>query len=179
MMQASELTKAVAQLAEAIHAGDVEAARKSYSAARLPYRRSDMITARFSDLKNAIDPVADYLAERENDPAFTGFHRIEYGLFARNSTDGLGPVADRLVADIATLNTRIRALRLAPEDLGAGVERQARLLAEGQIRKGENRYAHGDLAEFAASLDGMEKSIDLMMPLLDGAAPGIAKEIAQ
>lgn len=179
MMQSSALTKTVGQLAEAIRAGDIDTARQQYFAARLPYRRLDMITGRFSDLKNAIDPVADYLAERENDPAFIGFHRIEYGLFAKETLDGLSPVADRLVADVATLNGRIRALRLAPEDLGAGVERQARFLADGQIRKGENRYAGSDLVEFAASLEGIEKGIDLLMPLLDGAAPDVVKAVGQ
>jgi iron uptake system component EfeO len=178
-MQSSALTKAVGQLAEATRAGDIDTARQQYFAARLPYRRLDMITGRFSDLKNAIDPVADYLAGRENDPAFTGFHRIEYGLFAKKTLDGLSPVADQLVADVAALNSRIRALRLAPEDLGAGVERQARFLADGQIRKGENRYAGSDLVEFAASLEGIEKGIDLLMPLLEGAAPDVVKAIGQ
>lgn len=179
VMQSSALTKAVDGLAKAIQAGDIDAARQQYFAARLPYRRLDMVTSRFSDLKNAIDPVADYLAERESDPSFTGFHRIEYGLFSRNSLDGLAPIADKLVADIATLNGRVRALRLAPEDLGAGVERQARFLADGQIRKGENRYAGSDLAEFSASLEGMEKNVDLLTPLLEGASPDTARSIVK
>lgn len=179
VMQSSALTKAVDGLAKAIQAGDINAARQRYFAARLPYRRLDTVTSRFSDLKNAIDPVADYLAERERDPAFTGFHRIEYGLFANSTVDALATVADKLVADVATLNGRIRALRLAPEDLGASVERQARFLADGQIRKGENRYAGSDLAEFSASFEGMEKSVDLLTPLLEGAAPDTVKSIAK
>jgi iron uptake system component EfeO len=179
VMQSSTLTKAVAGLVEAIRAGDLDAARRAYVAARLPYRRLDMVTSRFSDLENAIDPVADYLAERENDPAFTGFHRIEYGLFAKTTLEGLAPVAEKLLAGVEALNTRIRALRLAPEDLGASVERQARFLADGPIRKGENHYAGSDVAELAASLDGMEKSIDLLMPLLEGAAPDVVKTIGR
>jgi iron uptake system component EfeO len=175
--QSSALTKAVARLVAAIRGGDLDAARREYVAARLPYRRIDMVTSRFSDLENAIDPVADYLAERENDPAFTGFHRIEYGLFAKNTLDGLVPVADELLAGVEALNTRIRALRLAPEDLATGVERQARLLAEGPIRRGENHYAGNDVAELAASLGGMDKSIDLLMPLLEGAAPDVVDTI--
>jgi len=179
VMQSSALTRAVDKLAEAIRTGNLDAAREQYFAARLPYRRLDMVTGRFSDLKNVIDPVADYLSERESDPGFVGFHRIEYGLFSKHTLDGLGPVADKLVADVGTLNTRIRSLRLAPEDIGVGVERLARFLADGQIRKGENRYAGSDLAEFAAALEGMEKSIDLLMPLLEGAAPDVVKVIGQ
>jgi iron uptake system component EfeO len=179
VLQTSSLAKEVAALADAIRSGDLEAARRQYLAARLPYRRLDMVTSRFADLKNVIDPVADYLAGRESDPAFTGFHRIEYGLFSQNSLEGIAPVAEKLAADIATLNTRIRGLRLSPEDFGAGIERQARFLAEGQIGKGENRYAWNDLDEFFASLEGMEKAAGLFMPLLDGAAPNAAAAIRQ
>ena len=38
-----------------------------------------------------MDPLADYLAEREEDPAFTGFHRIEYGLWAQKLDRGPRP----------------------------------------------------------------------------------------
>lgn len=178
MVQASALVKQVRQLSEAIKSGDIEAARKAYGAARKPYRRLDLVTGRFSDLENAIDPLADYLAERENDPAFSGFHRIEYGLFAKNSPDGLQPVAEKLSADVASLATRIKALRLAPEDLVGGAERQARLLSEGQVLKGENRYGGGDLEEFEAALEGIEKSLDLILPLGAGAGSDAGKAVA-
>lgn len=177
VMQTASLAKEVAALADAIKSNDLETARRQYLAARLPYRRLDMVTSRFADLRNAIDPAADYLAGRENDPAFTGFHRIEYGLFARNTLEGLAPVADKLAADIAALNARIRALRLSPEEFGAAIERQARFLAEGQIGKGENSYAHNDLDEFNASLEGMEKAAGLFMPLLEGADRNVAAAI--
>ncbi len=177
VMQSSALAREVGKLNEFVQVGDLAGARAQYFVARGSYRRLDMVTGRFSDLKNVIDPLADYLAERENDPGFVGFHRIEYGLFETNSVDGLAPVAEKLVADIATLSARIRALRLSPEDLGAGVEKQARFLADGQIGKGENRYAGSDLDEFAASLEGMEKGVDLLMPLAEGAAPDVVASI--
>lgn len=170
VLQAAALAREVKRLADAIRAGDVEAARVAYRAARLPYRRLDVATARFADLRNAIDPLADYLALREDDPAFTGFHRIEYALFARNSLDGLQPIADRLEADVASLTARLKALRLAPTDLVGGIERQARFLAQSQIPAGESRYAGSDLAEFEASLEGMDKSLELLLPVLSGPA---------
>lgn len=179
VMQSSSLVRETGNLAEAIRTGDIDAARKQYLAARLPYRHMDMVTGRFSDLKTMIDPIADYLAGREDDPSFSGFHRIEYGLFARNSLVGLQPVVDKLTADVAALNERVRGLRLAPEDLGAAVERVARFLADNQIRPGENRYALSDLDEFEAALEGMEKGVDLLMPLLKEAAPDAVTVINQ
>ncbi len=177
--EAASLGRQVQQLADAVHAGQLEAARENYLAARLPYRKLDLLASRFSDLRNAIDPLPDYLAERERDPAFSGFHRLEYGLFKENSLDGLAPVADRLVQDVTALNQRIRALRLAPDEFGTGVDRQARLVAEGQVMRGNSRYAQSDLAEIAAALEGLEKILDLMTPLLRDASPETAKAIDQ
>jgi iron uptake system component EfeO len=175
-MESAALTQAVQQLADAIHGGQLDAARAAYGAARLPYRRLDLLASRFSDLRNAIDPLPDYLAERERDPGFSGFHRLEYGLFKDRTLDGLAPVADRLVADVATLTERIRALRLAPDEFGSGVDRLARYLAEGQILRGDNHYAQTDLADLAGSLAGMDKVLDLMTPLLRDAS---AETLAQ
>ena len=62
-----------------------------------PISRSNRWRICFADLHNAIDPVAEYLEKREEDPGFTGFHRIEYGLYAKNSTDGLAPIAAKLL----------------------------------------------------------------------------------
>lgn len=177
--EAAALTKQVQSLADAIHAGDLQAARTTYLAARLPYRKLDLMASRFSDLRNVIDPLPDYLAERERDPAFVGFHRLEYGLFKENAIDGLAPIADRLVKDVTALNERIRALRLAPDEFGAGVDRQARFLAEGQILRGDNHYAQSDLDELDASLQGLEKILALMTPLLRDASPDTAKAIEQ
>jgi iron uptake system component EfeO len=177
ILQSSALIRETEKLATAIRSSNLDAARQSYLAARLPYRRMEAVTGRFSDLKNAIDPIAAYLGKREADPAFTGFHRIEYGLFANGSTDGLAPVADKLVADVTTLRMRLRALKLAPEDLGQGIERQSRAMAQGRVLQGESRYAGSDLAELAATLDGMDKGIGLLVPLLEGAAPDVSAAI--
>jgi iron uptake system component EfeO len=176
-LQSGALVNEAGKLAAAIKAGDLDAARAQYLATRLPYKRIEAVTGRMADLENSIDPIADYLDKREADPAFTGFHRIEYGLFSENSLDGLAPVADKLVADVTDLKTRLRAMKLAPEDLAGSAERLARWMAEGQIQQGESRYASADRAEYDANLTGMEKSVLLLDPLLEGAAPAIAKEV--
>lgn len=172
--QAQALVTETGALADAIRAGDLDAAKAQYLAARLPYKRIEAVTGRIADLENAIDPLADYLEAREADPAFTGFHRIEYGLWVEGDIAALSPVADRLLADVTTLQDRLRALRLQPEDLAGTAERQADRLASGQIRDGENRYGHTDPAEFAANLDGMEKAVQLLRPLVADAAPDVA-----
>jgi iron uptake system component EfeO len=179
VLQSSALERQAEQLKDAIQKGDLAEARQSYLAARLSYRRIETVAGRFSDLKNSIDPVADYLEKREADPAFTGFHRIEYGLFSKDSVDGLEPMAAKLLGDVTALKTRLRELKLAPEELAQGTERQSRLLAQGGVAKGESRYALNDLAEFQAALEGMEKGVLLLAPLADGAAPDVSQSIRE
>ncbi|MFE3837404.1 iron uptake system protein EfeO [Pseudogemmobacter sonorensis] len=177
--QSAALVAETARLTDAIRAGDIVAAQAQYLAARLPYKRIEAVTGRIADLENAIDPLADYLENREADPGFTGFHRIEYGLWVEGDTASLVPVADRLLADVTVLQERLKALRLAPEDLAGTAARQADRLAEGQIRDGENRYGFTDPAEFAANLDGMEKAVQLLRPLVADAVPEVAADVDQ
>lgn len=175
--QSGALVKAAGALEAAVRAGDAEAAKAAWLAARLPYKRIEAVTGRIADLENAIDPVSDYLEQRERDPAFTGFHRIEYGLWEQGTVEGLLPVAEKLAADTAVLKDRLKALKLQPEDLAGTAERQARRLGEGQVRDGENRWAFSDPAELEANLDGMEKSVLLLRPLVADAAPEVAAAI--
>lgn len=176
-MQGSALVSSVTALAEAIEAGDLEQARSLYQAARTPYNRIEAVTDRISDLKNAIDPVADYLEKREEDPAFTGFHRIEYGLFSAGSTDGLAPVAEKLVADVTALKQRLREMKLGPEDLANSAANLATRLAEGPASHGASRYAGTDLAELSDNLDGLAKMAGLLKPVLSEAAPDVARDV--
>ena len=59
--------------------------------------------------------VEDDHEKAEADPGFTGFHRIEYGLWDKKSTEGLTPVADKLLADVTELRKRINDLTFPPE----------------------------------------------------------------
>lgn len=97
-VQSGRMVRAVEALT-AIGAGDMNAAKSAYATARTAYRHVEAVSGRIADLENAVDPVATYLAGREQDPGFTGFHRIEFGLWREASTAGLKPVADKLVAD--------------------------------------------------------------------------------
>ncbi|MCB9948792.1 MAG: iron uptake system protein EfeO [Rhodospirillaceae bacterium] len=178
VLQGTAAVDAAADLAQAIAAGDLETARRLWSLAREPYMRLEPMAVRLSDLANAIDPVADYLEGREDDPAFIGFHRIEYGLFAENTTDGLGPVAERLVADMTALKDRLGAFALDPTLLIAIPRDMAAQLAQGRIATGENHYARTDLADIAANLDGIRKVAGLLRSVVAPVDPELEAEIA-
>lgn len=165
-------------LQAAIAAGDLEAARAAWLAARAPYRRIEALASRYSDLESAIDPSAAYLAAREADAGFTGYHRLEYGLFETGSLDGLAPVADRLVTDLRALSARLAEAKLDPLLLTELPGALAGLLAQGQIASGENIYSGSDLADLSASMQGLDKLVSLLRPVLAGADPALDAELA-
>ncbi|AYF01776.1 iron transporter substrate-binding protein [Paracoccus yeei] len=177
-MQGNAAVKAAQALRDAIARDDLDGARAAWEAARLPYRRVEPLAYLLSDLENAIDPRAAYLAGREGDPGFTGFHRIEYGLWDQGSTAGLAPVAERLVADLGTLAARLRETPPDPALLTALPGAMARQIAQAHLPQGENAYAGTDAAELAASLDGIGKLTALLSPVVAGVDPALDARIA-
>ncbi|WP_426141823.1 iron uptake system protein EfeO [Pseudomonas sp. DWP3-1-2] len=165
-MQGSALIKAVTALQQAIEAGDLNAAQAAYGPARAAYQRIAPAAQRLSELDNAINARADYYEKREQDPGFSGFHRIEYALFEKKTVDGLTPVAQRLLTDVTSLKQQLLAQSLAPEQLASIVVRTMRSLAEIRANGEEERYSHLDLNGFAANLEGTRKVVDLIRPLL-------------
>ncbi|KRW93668.1 iron uptake system protein EfeO [Paracoccus sp. MKU1] len=179
VMQGNAAVKAAETLRDAIAANDLEAAREAWRQARLPYRRIEPLAYRFSDLEERIDARAAYLQGREQDPAFTGYHRIEYGLFAENSTEGLAPLADALVADLTELAAR---LKQAPLDPGLLIEmpgESALQIAQGQLPQGENLYAGNDLQDLGASLEGIGKLAGLLRQVVAEVDPALDTVIGQ
>ena len=88
-----------AAVAEAYAAGDDEKAKQLYPTTRVHYERIEPIAELFNELDPAIDAREDDFKDKTEDAAFTGFHRIEHGLWSKGSTEGLEPVARSLAED--------------------------------------------------------------------------------
>ena len=175
--QGSALIRAVDALQQAVVAGDLAQARSLYVPARAAYQRIAAAAQRLAELDNAINARADYYETREQDPAFGGFHRLEYGLFQQNTVDGLAPVAQKLAADVAELKKQLLAQPLPPEQLVNIVSRNLHALADIRTNGEEERYSHTDLNGFAANLEGARKVIDLLRPLLTKSAADLLPRI--
>ncbi|WP_296254848.1 MULTISPECIES: iron uptake system protein EfeO [unclassified Pseudomonas] len=175
--QSSALIRAVNDLQQAIESGDLNAAQQAYVPARAAYQRIAPAAQRLAELDNAINARADYFEKREEDPGFSGFHRIEFGLFSQKSVEGLTPVVQKLQKDLAALKTQLLAQSIAPEQLASMVVRNIRSLAEIRSNGEEERYSHIDLTGFAANLQGTRKVIDLLRPLLAKNSGDVLKKI--
>jgi iron uptake system EfeUOB component EfeO/EfeM len=176
-LQSSALLKAVVALQTAVDAGDLSQAQAAYLPARAAYQRLAPAAQRFSEVDNAINARADYYEKREQDAGFSGFHRIEYSLFDQHTVEGLGPVVQKLQADIASLKQQLLAQSMQPEQLVGGVVHSLRSLADIRSKGEEERYSHSDLNGFAANLDGTRKVIELMRPLLVTSNADLLKRI--
>ncbi len=176
-LQSGQMSQTTKVLASAVESGDIAEAKAAYAAARVAYRHVESVSGRIADIENAIDPIAAYLAGREQDHAFTGFHRIELGLFRENSTAGLKPIADKLALDAAVLRDRLKTVKFEPGDLAGSAAREARRLAEGPVVSGDSLYAGDDLSEFAAAVDGLEKPVSLLLPLTGEASPDTLRAV--
>ncbi len=179
VMQGNAAVKAAEALRDAIAAGDLTAARAAWQQARLPYRRVEPLAYRFSDLEERIDPRAAYLEKREDDPRFTGYHRLEYGLFAKNSTEGLLPVAEALLADLKELALRLKQVPLDPGLLIEMPGESALQMGQAQVPEGENLYAGNDLQDFTAGLEGIDKLTGLLRQVVASVDPALDKVIEQ
>ena len=96
--QTALLTQRVGAFAAAVKAGDVAKSKALFASTREPYERIEPVAEAFGDLDPKIDIRINDVAEGDE---FTGFHRIEQGLWTTGSTKGLAPIADQLVHDVA------------------------------------------------------------------------------
>ncbi len=65
-----------------------------------------------------MDARADDFKDKEKDPTFTGFHRLEYALFTEKSTKGLDELADKLAADTQELKKARRHAGFPAQETG-------------------------------------------------------------
>ena len=150
-LEAGSLQDATQALADAIQAGDLKQAQALYAPAHQAYKRIQPMAELFADLDTRLNARADYFEKREADPAFTGFHRIEYGLFgpgaAKGDVKALAPVATQLVADVGTLKERLRALNVPPERLASSGARLLRRVADNLPAGGEDHHQRPEHVE--------------------------------
>ena len=178
--QGSALIKTTTALNQAIASGDLSQAQALYLPARAAYQRLAPAAQRLAELDNRINARADYFEKREQDPAFVGFHRIEYALFQQRQLDDLAAVAQRLMSDVTTLKQQLLAQSLPPEQLVNIVVRNLNTLADVRAASGEEeRYSHSDLNGFAANLQTAHKVVDLLRPMLSKSAADLLPTIEQ
>jgi len=153
------------EFTDAIKAGDLAKAQELYAPSRVYYERIEPIAELFADLDASIDAREDDYEKGVKDPVFTGFHRLEYGLFHDQSTEGMQPFAERLMSDIEDLDQRVQGLTFPPETVVGGAAALMEEVAATKVSGEEDRYSRTDLWDFQGNVDGAKKIFELVKPL--------------
>lgn len=169
-----QLTKATTTFVAAVKAGDVVKAKALYAPTREPYEAIEPVAESFGTLDPEMDARAN---DVEKGTPWTGFHRIEKTLWMDNSTDGLDPIADKLLADAKLLEKKASGLTYQPAELANGATGLLDEVSKSKITGEEDRYSHTDLYDFAANVDGSQAAYKLLRPALAEKDPDLAKQI--
>lgn len=174
--QIGELVTAVKVLTDAVRAGDLKAAQDAYAPSRVPWERIEPLAGLIEEIDGKVDSRVDDFGGPD-DPAFTGWHRLEFLLFEKNTTDGGAPFADQLDKDIATLQKQFPGVEVPPVDVPNGAAELIEEVSQGKITGEEDRYSKTDLWDFDANLQGSQSAIDRLKPALGEADPALLGKI--
>jgi iron uptake system component EfeO len=91
----------------------------------------------------------------------------------------MAPVADKLLADVTSLQKRIATTSFQAADLANGATELLTEISKSKLTGEEERYSGTDLSDIAANLAGSRAAFDLLAPVLAGtdAGPGLVSTI--
>ena len=164
--EAAQLVTKTTAFVEAVKAGRTEDAKAMFADVRTHYERIEPSAELFNELDPAIDARADDFKDKEQDPGFGGFHRIEHALWTLNTTKGMEPIADKLLADVQKLKQEIDILTFPPSKVVGGAAVLIEEVANSKISGEEDRYSRTDLSDFQANIEGAQKIIELFRPMI-------------
>jgi iron uptake system component EfeO len=165
------LARETAALAAAVRGGNLAAARRAWLTAHLQYETLGDAYGAFGDFDNEIDGRADQTGV--SSPKWTGFFRLEYGLWHGQPVTSLAPVAEALDKDVDALVTWWRTQQVPLADLGRRAHEVIENALEFQLT-GHDDYGGGTtLASTVAAIAASRVLLALLHPLLAPRYPGL------
>jgi iron uptake system component EfeO len=162
------------QLRDAVKAGDVATAKSLYAPSRVGWESVEPVAESFGDL----DPKMDLReADLEAGQTWTGWHVIEKALWQGNTTEGMAPVADQLVADLQVLIDRVRRVEITPTSMANGAKELLDEVATGKITGEEEAFSHTDFVDMQANVDGARQVYTLLQPVVQEKDPALVTRI--
>ncbi|WP_371678767.1 iron uptake system protein EfeO [Streptomyces sp. NBC_01276] len=164
--QADETLPKAKVFADAVKAGDLDAAKKAYALSRLGWERTEPVAESFGDIDPKVDVREDGL-EAGQDPAkdWTGWHRLEKSLFQDGKIgDEDKKLADTLITDLTEWQKKVGQAEITPTSMANGAKELLDEVATGKVTGEEERYSHTDLVDFKANLEGAQKAYELLKP---------------
>ncbi|MER5346322.1 iron uptake system protein EfeO [Streptomyces mirabilis] len=161
--QADATIPKVETFANAIKAGDIEAAKKAYAPSRFGWESTEPIAESFGD----IDPKTDTrVNDLEKGQKWTGWHALEKALWVDKKVGAeQKTLADELVTDLKDWQKRVGKAEITPTSMANGAKELLDEVATGKVTGEEDRYSHTDLSDFKGNVEGAQKSYELLKPV--------------
>ncbi|WP_425841095.1 EfeM/EfeO family lipoprotein [Streptomyces fractus] len=153
-------------LRDAVDRGDLGAARTAWLPAHLQYERMGAAYDAFGDADGRINGTDAGLPGGTGDKDFTGFHRVEYGLWHRQSGHELRAPTAALLKSVTALREDWAQARMDPAELGL----RAHEILENTVQfelTGRTDFGSGsNLATARANVDGTREVLSRLHPIL-------------
>jgi iron uptake system component EfeO len=154
-----------------IQHGNLAAARRDWLPAHLTYETLGAAYDAFGKYDDEIDGRADALGV--TNPKWTGFYRLEYGLWHGQSAHELTKYAGLLVTDVHALQAAWPSIEVPLIDIGLRTHEILENALEFQLT-GHDDYGSGStLATTLANIAGTRELLSLLHPLLAPRYPGL------
>jgi len=160
-------------LAADVRAGNLGAARTAWLPAHLTYERLGAAYDAFGSFDDEIDGRPDGLAGGVGSPDWTGFYRLEYGLWHGQGGGELAGTANKLDADVHALAAAWPGIEINLLDIGLRTHEILENALEFQLT-GHDDYGSGTtLATTRANITGTLELLTVLHPLLAPRYPGL------
>jgi high-affinity iron transporter len=158
-------------LAGDIEHGHLDKARTDWLTAHRTYASLGAAYGTFEDYDKKIDGRADGLPDGERDKDFTGFLRLEYGLWHGQSAKELTGPARQLAADADGLRKAFPAQDFDPGDLPLRAHEILENTLQFELTGDTDEGSGTNLATADANLSGTRELLTVLKPLLTRRAP--------
>ncbi len=160
-------------LRKAVDGGDLDAARSAWTPAHVAYERLGAAYGTFGDFDGKINGRTAGLPGGVHDKDFTGFHRLEYGLWHGESASSLAKVADGLADDVRALRKDFPNERMDPADLPLRAHEILENTLQFQLTGAADEGSGTTLRTAAANVEGTRAVLDVLRPVLRPRYPAL------
>ncbi|GGU70366.1 hypothetical protein GCM10010211_40030 [Streptomyces albospinus] len=159
------------QLSDDIAGGDLDSARTDWLTAHRTYSSLGAAYGTFQDFDKKINGRADGLPAGVNDKDFSGFHKIEYGLWHGRSADELSGPAKQLNTDVAGLKKAFPTQDFDPGDLPLRTHEILENTLQFELTGDTDEGSGTNLATADANLSGTRELLGVLRPLITKRDP--------
>lgn len=147
-----------------VRGGDLVAARRDWLTAHLQYETLGAAYDAFGDFDDEIDGRAD--AVGVTSASWTGFYRIEYGLWNAQSAAELRPYTEKLASSVAALLQSWPQTEIPLLDIGLRAHEVLENALQFQLTGHDDYGSHTVIDTTLANITGTRELLSVLRPLL-------------